>query len=446
MTRSPPAVAISVLVLTIVSTLAVVGCITVKSPPRAPFTYYETASFAGVFDEHRVELDLQIEQIPSGRSRDAFALSDRGQAQLIEVYGGNEAISAKLPALLAEPISRTPPVNSTDRSRVFFSKRLNFGVAAIHFHPPDRIYSAVLTAKVPPGWTFKNWRGFEIKEEAIKLAVLEQALTNKATSSVSLSVPQIDELGDLSAGRESSGSSTVTRDLNVKVVEFVPILSGAMLEIVLNSPFPQTNVAGRYSIDVDIEYDDPVTTSFVDVAFEDGLPKLSLRQVMHVTNPKDETLQFTLDYVTRLVHELAEADRGAATVDEGDDQARYSSEETTGKTIMLLDEEATSVSFLQLELNEKPLRIFVFSDHLGNRASAQCLRVVGAQDAQAFTNWLNGELPKKNFTFKSGEDLVWEILDAERASLRNDRDYGPDDFRWVAVEQDQVGDLEGCSE
>lgn len=434
--------------LLLVPTILLAGCLSSK-PPKAK--YYKEAAFEGVGGWNRtVAFDLHIGVVPRAPTKVAGQLPERALAALIEAYSTDEKMITQIPSLLAAPIKRSRASASFDYSLVKFKKRFTFTIVPRGFHPADRLYSATLTAKAPGGWRFTGWTGFKPKDRTINYAKVETELSQKQNASIKLAPPQIKELAEASLSNERQRTDSVEQDLAFEVIEFLPRLDDQTAELTLNAPFPQINVAGSYSVDIDFEFNQPEVQRFVEFAFEKGeVTNYVLRALRFVPNlsqgnlgdliPAQSLEDVSLSYVERIVFDSTSTspETGASTADEGDDIATYrvvrdvrnagqankrSDQQPPGApkgTILLRSEEVKAVVVLALFEGEP---VFFYDAHAHQAPSrAQCLVLRNGSQAQEFSAWVTrGSTPRVAGKRKDGRR--WKLMidrDGQRRELQS---------------------------
>ena len=244
----------------------------VLSCAKTPIKYYKSADWCvagttGCSSGTDVEYSVQFRPKKKSETPKAiFDLSDKGQAALIETYASDPKTKEKLPALLGESLSKKAKKAKTDTSRAKFSRALEFSLIGSSKLPANRLYAVVLKLDLPAEWKFVNWRDFEVKDRAIKVAnIATETTSDVGFSKIPLSQFLLDEIGEAEFKATRTNKETSTRDLEFEVLEFLPILTESKATVHLRAPFPNVNVAGRYEFSVDLEVKAPCKRGIVDM-------------------------------------------------------------------------------------------------------------------------------------------------------------------------------------
>lgn len=418
----------------IVILISLFGCFTTNRPKAR---FYKSAKFKSVGGDHgTVEFDLHIKPAKETPPKIVTQLPEKALAKIIEIYGNDNNLKAKLPTLLASQIKKPQSLPSFDNSLVKFKKNFTFTIIPKNFHPADRLFSATLAVTVPEGWQFTGWSGFKAKDRTVNFAKIESELSQKHSSSIKLAPPQIKELSEATFGTERARTDSLEKDLNFEIIEFLPRLDDHNAELTLNAPFPQINVAGSYSVDISFEFKHPAVQRFIEFEFENGkLKNHKLRALRYIPNlnkagmgksvPDQLLKKVKLTFIERLVYnpKIEDDKTGASTADEGDDVAIYREgtvEKTSAKKnnapsfppgpegITFLEGEEVRAVLLLALYEGNPVYLHDRYSHRPN--DAQCLLFRNGNQAQQFAAWVTGEsVPRVSGNGRDGREWKLQI-------------------------------------
>lgn len=298
-------------------------------------------------------------------------------------------------------------------------------------------------------------------------------LSRKFNAHVDVSLPKVAEIPGGSLDYEQSKQDTSTRDLDFEIVEFLPKLHEQTAQLLLQAPFPQINVAGRYSVDIDFEYEEPDRQQFVDFQFKEGeLSNTTIRAMQYVPDSfrrpnfsdpahglhasdlegwQTPDVLVSLDYVRRNVSDvtLGMQKGGATTAYEDDDVAEYVSGKVEDPPLIrqLVSKNDLRATLLLAQHRDQPVYFYSPTRHQ-ERKNAICLMFESGTKAQDFMAWLRKN-PKERVSQSVQGLLRWELLvkDAKKGFSRLDGNkLDPGAFQFILYTLNDAADVQELKE
>ena len=284
------------------------------STPPTYFEEFEKEGFTPV-----IGLAAFSEAIPPKGGKTLFDLGPEGQAALV---AASNLKGQKLAAEFATPIRlRSSTAIKKDRSRISLSRRLHFTLYTEHFDPWERLTEAKITVVPPHGWKFTTWSGATVERTSINLA---NVVDTTARSVGASEVPFL--WGWLPGGGASASvqnTQQTTRDLAVEIVKFLPSIQSQQFDLRLFAPFPQTNVAGAYTVDVKLATTQSAFTYVNRIEMVGTDPRLD---VTHVYFPAEFTKPpkaLANNVTATVVHRTVTDEDARLTISEDDDTVHF---------------------------------------------------------------------------------------------------------------------------
>ncbi|MGF1463869.1 MAG: hypothetical protein ACFB2Z_12045 [Maricaulaceae bacterium] len=209
-------------------------------------------SSGGIFPRSVGFSAVVVDNPPSGDQ--LFDLDGEGQSALIGALTPVNA--AQIGRAFAQRVSAGPsqPLGVLDdRSRTDVTLRVHFTIYTQNYLPFERITEAAITLKPPAGWRVRNVSGIESVRQTLRVGSIEETSASSGTLTAEIFPLLNDFMGNATVSRTSQGS----QNLDVEVVEVIPVLNTQEAGLKFFAPFPSTNVAGDYTVNLALRRDNP---------------------------------------------------------------------------------------------------------------------------------------------------------------------------------------------
>lgn len=357
------------------------------SPPK----YFAEAKISeGI--EASVGLSAFSQPIPSSNPKTLLDLGPEAQAAIVE---RSAATGAGLAAEFATPIKAAPSLAlKVDKSRIALSRRLHFTLFTENFQPWERLTEAKISVSPPHGWVFTGWTAAAVERTSISLAnVVDTAVKSGGVSAVPFLWGWIPAGGGVNASVQNTQQTT--RNLAVEVVKFLPSIADHRFDLRLYAPFPQTNVAGAYTVDVKLARAREFFAYVNELKMIGGEPQLD---VTHVYFPAitaaDESDKEPAVEATAIRRWVTNRD-AQLSISESDDEVIFAYEDVRPVGTLNYEgpKEPLGLWFVDYadrnRANGEPIFVNVRSYNSASRGqSDQCALFVNAEQAIAFASLL----------------------------------------------------------